>query len=90
VSVRFRILSRAEALAVLQRAAEYQRGEIDLPPEIKGKREEIDKAIRNAQLFMVATGGGIDLGMIDHALTLRFELDALYVAWGNSGPPVLH
>ena len=75
-------LSPEEALTVLRQAGEVHKGKRKLPPEIVKKRKEIEEAIRNAELFLLRLRV-VDEGMVNHAVQLKFELDALYGAWAK-------
>lgn len=81
-----RILSQEAALTALQLGRELREGKRKLPPEIVEKKKEIAAATRNAELFMARTGA-VDYGMVDHAVALRLELDALYAQWAESEAP---
>lgn len=75
-----KFLNTVEATAALEVAGKFNRGEINLPPEILEKKKDIKRAIRNAELFM-ALMRVVDMGMVHDITRMRLELDGLYVAW---------
>lgn len=85
----YRVLSREEALTFLELVREYHQGKRRLPREIEKKREEIEAAIQNAELFLLKLRV-VDHGMMDHVVELKLELDALLGQWAQSGTSTLH
>ncbi len=78
----FRILSKEAALTALRMAEEVHAGTRPLPPEIIAKKAEIEVATRKAYLF-ICYFRVIDYGLLQRALKLRLELDALYAHWAE-------
>lgn len=84
-----KVHSPEEVQTLLRLCKETHKDKRPLPPEIVEKKQQIEAATRNAELF-TARLRQVDQGMINDIVLMKRELDTLYSRWIQEETPRLH